>query len=69
VIAVLRKVDPHRADILRSSRSNMEAHIRELAAGRMLPAAKPKAPAKSKAQKQASGKSVRNGGVYERSRF
>ena len=70
VIAVLRKVDPHRADILRSSRSDMEAHIRELAAGRIQPAARPKAPAKSKTQKkEASGKSARNGGIYERSRL
>lgn len=72
VIAVLRKVDPHRADILTRSRHEMEAHIRELAAGRIAPAEKPKPPKppkKPKAPKAASGKSARNGGVYERSRL
>ena len=69
VIAVLRKVDPHRADILSSSRREMEAHIRELAAGRIDPAPKPKPPAKSKTPKGASGKSARTGGIYERSRL
>lgn len=69
VIAVLRKVDPHRADILSSSRPQMEAHIRELAAGRVVPAPKPKPPAKSKTPKVSSGKSARTGGIYERSRL
>jgi hypothetical protein len=69
VIAVLRKVDPHRADILARPRPEMEAHIRDLAAGRLGPAEKPKAPKRPKAPKAATGKSVRNGGVYERSRL
>jgi hypothetical protein len=69
VIAVLRKVDPNRAEILSSSRSEMEAHIRELAAGRIQPAAKPKAPPKGRTQKGSSKKVARNGGIYERSRL
>src|SRR5262245_19357355 len=44
VIAVLRKVDPHRSDIFNRSRFEMESHIRDLAAGRMEPAQKPKPP-------------------------
>jgi hypothetical protein len=69
VIAILRRVDPHRAEILARTRSEMEAHIRELASGRLEPAEKPKPPKKAKAPKAASGKSARNGGVYERSRL
>jgi hypothetical protein len=69
VIGVLRKVDPHKVNILTRPRAEMEAHIRELAAGRIAPAEKPQAPKKPKAPKAASGKSARNGGVYERSRL
>jgi hypothetical protein len=69
VIAVLRRVDPHRADMLARSRPEMEVHIRELAAGRLNPAEKPKPVKKPKAPKAASGKPIRNGGVYERSRL
>jgi hypothetical protein len=47
----------------------MELHIRELAAGRIGPAEKPKPAKKAKAPKAASGKSVRIGGVFERSRL
>ena len=69
VIAILRKVDPHRADILTRPRPEMEAHIRELAAGRVEPTPKPKPPGKSKSPKGPSGKSARTGGIYERSRL
>ncbi len=69
LIAVLRKVDPHRADILTRPRSEMEAHIRELASGRVDPAQKPKPPSKPKTPKRSSAKSARTGGVYERSRL
>jgi len=69
VIAVLRKVDPHRIDLLIRPRPEMEAHIRELAAGRIDPVEKPKPVKKAKAPKAASGKPVRNGGVFERSRL
>jgi hypothetical protein len=68
VIAVLRKVDPHRTDMLSRTRREIEAHIGELAAGRIDPAKKPKPANKPKAPKGAPGKR-RNGGVYERSRI
>ena len=38
VIAILRKVDPHRSAILKRPRAEMEAHIRDLATGRLEPA-------------------------------
>jgi hypothetical protein len=69
VIAVLRKIDPHRADILTRPRPEMEAHIRELAAGRIEPTPKPKPPGKTKTQKGPSEKPVRSGGIYKRSRL
>jgi hypothetical protein len=67
VIAILRKLDPHRAEILARPRSEMEDHIRSLASGRLEPAGKPKPPKNVKSPKAA--KPVRNGGVYERSRL
>ena len=66
VITVLRKLDPHRDDILTRTRTEMEAHIRELAAGRIQPTPKPK---KGKTDKGPSGRSTRVGGIYERSRL
>jgi len=69
VIAVLRKLDPHRAELLTRTRAEIEAHIRELAAGRLQPAPKPGSPKKTKTDKGPSGKSARTGGVYERSRL
>jgi hypothetical protein len=66
VIAVLRKIDPFSEDIFRRTRSEMEAHIQGLAAGRIQPTARPR---KTKSDKGPSGKPVRIGGVYERSRL
>jgi hypothetical protein len=74
VMAVLGKVDPYRGDILSRPREEKEAHIRELATRRSDPFQKPKSapksttPRKSKAPKETSTKSARNGGVYERAR-
>lgn len=75
VSAILRKVDAHKEDILNRPRPEMEAHLRDLAAGRIGPAprpkppSKPKAPSKSKTPKEPSTKAARTGGVYERSRI
>jgi hypothetical protein len=65
---VLRKVDPHRGDILNRPRLDMEAHLRDLAAGRVGPAQKPKSPSKPKTPKESSTKSAQTDGIYERSR-
>ncbi|MFZ1105369.1 MAG: hypothetical protein WAN86_21370, partial [Hyphomicrobiaceae bacterium] len=75
VIGVLRKVDPHKGDILNRPRPEMEAHIKDLATSRIEPAQrprpprKPRTPSKPKTPKQSSAKPARTGGVYERSRL
>jgi hypothetical protein len=66
VIAILRKLDPHRHELFARTRMEMEAHIRDLAAGRVQPAPKPK---RAKTDKGPSGKPARVGGLYERSRL
>jgi hypothetical protein len=74
LISVLRKVDPHRGDILNRPRPDMETHLRDLAAGRVGPAqkpkpsSKPKTPSKPKTTKESSTKSAQTDGIYERSR-
>jgi hypothetical protein len=75
VITVLSKVDPHSGDILNRPRPEMEAHIRNLAAGRVAPAkrlkppSRPKSPRRSKTPKESSPEPAQVGGVYERSRI
>lgn len=69
VIAVVRKLDPHGTEVLKRTREGLEAHIRDLASGRVEPTAKPKPIRKPKADKGPSGKSAKLGGIYERSRL
>jgi len=65
-IAVVRKLDPHRPDVMRRSHAEMIEHIVELATLRVEPAGKPKAAAKSK---KAKSQALSVGGVAERTRL
>ena len=65
VIGVVRKLDPHRPEVLRRPRPELIAHLRALAEGRVEPAPKPKAPRPVK--KPVSKKSAK-GGILSQSR-
>jgi hypothetical protein len=69
VITLLRKLDPHRADILACPRQEMEDHIRGLATGQIVPAKRPQTPrASSKARSTPNGSVSKPVGVAERAR-
>lgn len=65
-IAIARKLDPHRPDLMRRSRAAMIEHIVELAAGSIEPASKQKAQPKPKKVKS---QPAVTGGVAEHSRL
>lgn len=66
VIGVVRKLDPHRPEVLRRPRPELIAHLRALAEGRAEPAPKPKAP--RPAAKKAIPKKTAKGGILSQSR-
>ena len=65
VIGAMRKLDPHRDELLRRPRSELIAHLRALAEGRAEPAPKPKAP---KPAKKTNPKKTGKGGILSQSR-
>lgn len=72
VIAIVRKLDPHRTELLTHSRAALMAHVRALAEQQITPALDPKkvkVPKPTPLSKQkAAKKQEKKGGVLERAR-
>jgi hypothetical protein len=66
LIAAVRKLDPHNVELLHRGRPELIAHLRDLAAGRVQPAAKPRT-TKAKSSTAAKKTSSKEG-VLSRSR-
>jgi len=66
VIAAVRKLDPHRTEILSRSRSELVAHLHALAKGTVEPTPKPRPARRPRASN--SARTRRGGGVLSQSR-
>jgi hypothetical protein len=66
LIAIVRKLDPHRAGLLTRSGTELVAHLDRLAAGDLEPAPKPQKPKPTR--KRSSQAAPKSGGVLARSR-